>query len=99
MLGAVSALVGVFTVAERGYFNFASPPLMLPAYSAVFLGAAVFSKKRRFDIFGSVFSAYFLLVLGNGLSLLNQPRWIGSVISGFILLVAVLANMPKNRKV
>jgi hypothetical protein len=38
-------------------------------------------------------------VLSNGLSLMNQPRWIGSVISGFILLVAVLANMPKNRKV
>ena len=31
MIGAVSALVGVVTVAERGYFNFASPPLMLPA--------------------------------------------------------------------
>jgi hypothetical protein len=30
---------------------------------------------------------------------MNQPRWIGSVISGFILLIAVFANMPKNRKV
>jgi len=99
IVGGVSALVGVITVAERGYFNFASPPLMLQAYSAAFLGAAVFSKKRRFDIFGSVFSAFFLLVLSNGLSLMNQPRWIGSVISGIILLVAVLANMPKNRKV
>jgi ribose/xylose/arabinose/galactoside ABC-type transport system permease subunit len=99
IIGAVAALVGVFTVAERGYFNFASPPLMLPAYSAVFLGAAVFTKKRRFDILGSVFSAFFLLVLSNGLSLMNQPRWIGSVISGAILLIAVLANMPKNRKV
>ncbi len=99
LIGAASALVGLITVAERGYFNFASPPLMLQAYSAAFLGAAVFSKKRRFDIFGSVFSAFFLLVLSNGLSLMNQPRWIGSVISGCILLVAVLANMPKNRKV
>lgn len=99
LVGSVSALVGVITVAERGYFNFSSPPLMLQAYSSAFLGAAVFSKKRRFDILGSVFSAFFLLVLSNGLSLMNQPRWIGSVISGFILLVAVLANMPKNRKV
>jgi ribose/xylose/arabinose/galactoside ABC-type transport system permease subunit len=99
LVGSVSALVGVMTLAERGYFNFASPPLMLQAYSSAFLGAAVFSKKRRFDILGSVFSAFFLLVLSNGLSLMNQPRWIGSVISGFILLVAVLANMPKNRKV
>lgn len=99
LIGVVSAIAGVMTLAERGYFNFSSPPLMLPAYSSAFLGAAVFSKKRRFDIFGSVFSAFFLLVLSNGLSLMNQPRWIGSVISGLILLVAVIANMPKNRKV
>jgi ribose transport system permease protein len=99
LVGAVSALAGAMAVAERGYFNFASPPLMLLAYSSAFLGAAVWSKKRRFDIFGSLFAAFFLLALGNGLSLMNQPRWIGSVISGLILLVAVVANMPKNRKV
>jgi ribose transport system permease protein len=99
LIGVVSAFVGVLTLSERGYFNFASPPLMLQAYSATFLGAAVFSKKRRFDILCSVFSAFFLLVLSNGLSLMNEPRWIGSIISGIILLVAVVANMPKNRKV
>jgi len=99
IIGALSDLVGAMTLTERGYFYFASPPLMLQAYSSAFLGAAVFTKKRRFDILGSVFSAFFLQVLSNGLSLLNQPRWIGSVISGFILLIAVLANMPKNRKV
>lgn len=99
LIGAIAAVVGVMTLAERGYFNSASPPLLLQAYSAAFLGAAVFAKKRRFDIFGSVFSVFFLLVLSNGLSLMNQPRWIGSVISGIILLIAVLTNMPKDRKV
>jgi ribose transport system permease protein len=99
LIGAISAFAGTMTLAERGYFNSASPPLLLQAYSAAFLGAAVFSKKRRFDVLGSVFSVFFLLVLSNGLSLLNQPRWIGSVISGAILLVAVLTNKPKDRKV
>jgi ribose/xylose/arabinose/galactoside ABC-type transport system permease subunit len=99
VIGALSALVGVMTLTERGYFYFASPPLMLQAYSSAFLGAAVLTRKRRFDILASVFSAFFLLTLSNGLSLMNQPRWIGSVISGFILLIAVFANMPKNRKV
>jgi ribose/xylose/arabinose/galactoside ABC-type transport system permease subunit len=99
LIGAISALVGVMTLTERGYFNSASPPMLLQAYSAAFLGAAVFSKKRRFDVLGSIFSVFFLLVLSNGLSLLNQPRWIGSVISGAILLIAVLTNMPKDRKV
>jgi ribose transport system permease protein len=92
-------MVGIMTLTERGYFNSASPPMLLQAYSAAFLGAAVFSKKRRFDVLGSIFSVFFLLVLSNGLSLLNQPRWIGSVISGAILLIAVLTNMPKDRKV
>lgn len=99
LMGAISALAGAMTLAERGYFNWASPPLLLQAYSAAFLGAAVFSKKRRFDVLGSVFSVFFLLVLGNGLSLLNQPRWIGSIISGAILLIVVLTNKPKDRKV
>jgi ribose/xylose/arabinose/galactoside ABC-type transport system permease subunit len=99
LIGAISAMVGIMTLTERGYFNSASPPMLLQAYSAAFLGAAVFSKKRRFDVLGSIFSVFFLLVLSNGLSLLNQPRWIGSVISGAILLIAVLTNMPKDRKV
>ena len=49
--------------AERGYFNMASPPLLLQAYTAAFLGAAVLAKKKRFDVFGSVFSVFVLLVL------------------------------------
>jgi ribose transport system permease protein len=99
LIGGIAALGGLISLTERGYFNSASPPLLLQAYTAAFLGAAVFAKKRRFDIFGSVFAVFVLVVLNNGLSLLNQPRWIGSVISGAVLLVAVLANRPKNREV
>jgi ABC-type xylose transport system permease subunit len=62
-------------------------------------GAAVLAKKKRFDAFGSVFSVFVLLVLSNGLSLMNQPRWIASAISGAVLLVAVLLNRPQGRKV
>jgi ribose/xylose/arabinose/galactoside ABC-type transport system permease subunit len=99
LIGFIAALAGSIALAERGYFNMASPPLLLPAYTAAFLGAAVLAKKKRFDVFGSVFSVFVLLVLGNGLSLLNQPRWIASAISGLVLLVAVLLNRPQNRKV
>jgi ribose transport system permease protein len=98
-IGAISALAGAIVLSERGYFNMASPPLLLQAYTAAFLGAAVLAKKKRFDAFGSVFSVFVLLVLSNGLSLMNQPRWIASVISGAVLLVAVLLNRPQGRKV
>jgi len=98
-IGAIAALSGGIQLSERGYFNMASPPLLLQAYTAAFLGAAVLAKKKRFDAFGSVFSVFVLLVLSNGLSLMNQPRWIASVISGAVLLVAVLLNRPQGRKV
>jgi ribose transport system permease protein len=99
LIGFIAALAGSIALAERGYFNMGSPPLLLPAYTAAFLGAAVLAKKKRFDIFGSVFSVFVLLALSNGLSLLNQPRWIASAISGLVLLAAVLLNRPQNRKV
>jgi ribose transport system permease protein len=98
-VGAIAALSGAIQLSERGYFNMASPPLLLQAYTAAFLGAAVLAKKKRFDAFGSVFSVFVLLVLSNGLSLMNQPRWIASAISGAVLLVAVLLNRPQGRKV
>jgi ribose transport system permease protein len=99
LVGCLAGIVGMITLTERGYFNMASPPLLLQAYTAAFLGAAVLAKKKRFDIFGSLFSVFVLLVLSNGLSLMNQPRWIASAISGVVLLVAVVLNRPQNRKV
>jgi ribose transport system permease protein len=99
LIGAIAALAGVMVLGERGYFNMASPPLLLQAYTAAFLGAAVFAKKKRFDVLGSLFSVFVLLVLSNGLSLMNQPRWIASAISGVVLLIAVVLNRPQNRKV
>jgi ribose transport system permease protein len=99
LIGAIAALAGIMVLGERGYFNMASPPLLLQAYTAAFLGAAVLAKKKRFDVLGSLFSVFVLLVLSNGLSLMNQPRWIASVISGLVLLIAVVLNRPQNRKV
>jgi ribose transport system permease protein len=99
LIGAIAALAGIMMLGERGYFNMASPPLLLQAYTAAFLGAAVLAKKKRFDVLGSLFSVFVLLVLSNGLSLMNQPRWIASVISGLVLLIAVVLNRPQNRKV
>lgn len=99
LIAALAALAGMVNLIERGYFNGASPPLLLQAYTAAFLGAAVLSKKKRFDILGTLFAVYVLVVLGNGLSLMNQPRWIANVISGVVLVIAVVLNRPKNRKV
>ncbi|MGH1369518.1 MAG: ABC transporter permease [Maritimibacter sp.] len=99
LVALLAASAGLINLAERGYFNGASPPLLLQSYTAAFLGAAVLTKKKRFDILGTLFAVFVLLVLTNGLSLMNQPRWISNVISGIVLLVAVILNRPKHRKV
>lgn len=99
LIALLAASAGTINLVERGYFNGASPPLLLQSYTAAFLGAAVLTKKKRFDILGTLFAVFVLLVLTNGLSLMNQPRWISNVISGIVLLIAVILNRPKHRKV
>lgn len=99
LIALLAATAGTVNLVERGYFNGASPPLLLQSYTAAFLGAAVLTKKKRFDVLGTLFSVFVLLVLTNGLSLMNQPRWIANVISGIVLVTAVVLNRPKHRKV
>lgn len=99
LIALLAALAGLVGLVDRGYFNGASPPLLLQSYTAAFLGAAVLTKKKRFDVLGTLFAVFVLMVLTNGLSLMNQPRWISNVISGIVLLAAVIMNRPKHRKV
>jgi ribose/xylose/arabinose/galactoside ABC-type transport system permease subunit len=89
LVGVLAGIAAVIGLSERGYFNGASPPLLLQSYTVAFLGTAVFAL-RRFTIGGTVVAVLFLQTLSNGLGLLNQPTWIVSVINGLVLLTAVV---------
>jgi ribose transport system permease protein len=95
--GALAGIAGVVGLADHGYFNGSSPPLLLQSYTVAFLGTAVFAL-RRFTIGGTVVAVLFLQTLTNGLSLLNQPTWIVSMVNGSVLLTAVVLTRRRGRQ-
>lgn len=96
LAGILSAVAGIAALGYQGYFPSAAVPYLLQAYTAAFLGRAVW-RDRGFTMTGTLVAIFFLQVLSNGLSLLNEPTWIVSVISGVVLLVAVGATLGKRQ--
>lgn len=89
LTGVLAAVAGILFTARNGYFAQSLPQFLLPAYAAAFFGAASIGR-RGFSVGATVFGALYLAVLANGLTVMNQPVWVASVVQGFVLFVAVL---------
>jgi ribose transport system permease protein len=89
LTGLLAGFAGVLFTARNGYFANALPPYLLPAYAAAFFGAAGVGR-RGFSVPATLFGALYLSVLANGLTVLNEPLWVTSVIQGLVLFIAVL---------
>jgi ribose transport system permease protein len=87
--GVLAGFAGILFTARNGYFANALPPYLLPAYAAAFFGAAGIGR-RGFSVPATLFGALYLSVLANGLTVLNEPQWVTSVVQGVVLFVAVL---------
>lgn len=72
-------------------------PYLLPAYAAVFLGAAV-GTPGRFTILGTAFGVIFLQVLATGLAMLTLPGAAILIIQGLVLAAAIVVNQIGGRK-
>jgi ribose transport system permease protein len=86
----VAALAAIVFTAELGNASYdAGSPYLLPAFSAVFLGATQI-KPGRFNVWGTVVSIYLLAVGVKGLEL-RWPAapWITDLFDGAVLIVAV----------
>jgi ribose transport system permease protein len=97
--GAIAALGGVLYAAQIGA---ATPGVgssfLLPAYAAVFLGAAAF-RTRRFSIPGTLVAAILLAATVTGLLECGVPTWTDQVFNGAILVVAVIwSNLMSRRR-
>lgn len=97
--GAIAALGGVLYSAQIGA---ATPGVgssfLLPAYAAVFLGAAAF-RTRRFSIPGTLVAAILLAATVTGLLELGVPSWTDQVFNGAILVIAVIwSNLMSRRR-
>jgi ribose transport system permease protein len=96
--GFVSALAGVLLA---GWLGASDPNVsgtyLLPTFAAAFLGASVISP-GRFNPWGSLIAAYFLVTGVTGLELLGLAGWIEQVFYGASLVLAVAFSRLAGRR-
>jgi ribose transport system permease protein len=97
LLGGLAGLAGVVVTSQAGsYFPNSSIGLLLPPYSAVFLGAAVVGR-GRFSAPATIYGIAFIALLERGLTIMNKPAAMIDVIEGGVLLIAVLLASLERR--
>lgn len=90
LLSALGAwLAGLIVLGQTGSAQASiGDPYLLPAYAAVFLGAATITP-GRFNIVGTVIATFLLAVGTTGLQLFGLATWVTEVFDGGVLIVAV----------
>lgn len=89
-LGAIASIAGIVLMSRAAsYYPSSATGFLLSGYAAAFLGAAVL-RRNRFNIGGAFIGVLWIVVLQNGLTILNQPAWAGYLIQGTLLLIAVV---------
>ena len=79
-------LVATFTAGQPNFQG----SYFVDGLTAVFLGALVI-KAGKPNVIGTLIGAIFIMVLGNGLTLLGVPFFVGIIIKGALMLVGVAA--------
>lgn len=87
-----SALAGATGLLIAASSNSAAPTaadgLLLPAFTAAFLGAVVF-RESEFSIAGTLVAVLLLTTIDNGLAQSGAAIWVSSVVKGVLLVAAV----------
>lgn len=87
--GLLAGIAGVLLTARINAGDpAAGPSLLLPALSAVFLGATQF-RGGRFNVWGTILAVLVLAIGIKGLQLSGAPSWITHLFNGIALLFAV----------
>lgn len=98
IVGVTAAIVGLLITAQSGSYSPAiGTPYLLPAFAAVFLGAAVF-RPGEFNVPGTVVGVLFLGVIQTGLTMLDLEPYMINLVQGGILVVAVLVSRLGQKK-
>ncbi|MDQ3558692.1 MAG: ABC transporter permease, partial [Pseudomonadota bacterium] len=95
--GGLSALAGLLLAARLGSVQHTmGEALLLPAYAAAFLGAAA-SRSGIPNIGGTFLGVLIAGVIANGLTILGAEPFIQRIITGAIILAAVLIRHVGRR--
>lgn len=98
IVGVGAAVAGVIITAQAAsaYPNSATG-LLIPAYAAVFLGAAVL-RPGQFHIWGTLIGVMFMATIQNGLTLMNYSSSTTNIIQGAVFIAAVLVSRIGSRR-
>ncbi len=92
VVGVAAAVVGILLISlSSSYSPNGGASYLLPAFAAVFLGAAVF-RPGEFNVPGTVVGVLFLGVIQTGLVMLNFETYVINLVQGGILIAAVLVS-------
>jgi ribose/xylose/arabinose/galactoside ABC-type transport system permease subunit len=91
LVGACAGVSGILLTSQAGqYYPDPGSSLLLPAFAAAYLSLSL-GRGWRFNVGGAIVGALFLAVVSTGVTMLNQPSWLGQLLQGLILLIAILA--------
>jgi ribose transport system permease protein len=86
--GSISGIAGVLYASQNGPSLTFGPALLLPAFSAAFLGSTQL-KPGRVNIWGTLIAVYVLATGVKGLQLVTGVQWLGDMFNGTALIAAV----------
>jgi len=86
----IAGFAGVVLAAKLGTGNPDSgPPYLLPAFTAVFLGATQIKRGGRANVVGTLIAIYLLAAGVKGLQLAGAPVYLNDLFNGLALIIAV----------
>jgi ribose transport system permease protein len=86
--GGICGIAGVLYASQNGPSLTFGPALLLPAFSAAFLGSTQL-KPGRVNIWGTLIAVYVLATGVKGLQLVTGVQWLGDMFNGTALIAAV----------
>ena len=97
--GFLAALAGVVLSARVGSSSpDIGPPYLLPAFSAVLLGATQVKTNGRVNVFGTLVAVVLLATGIYGLQLAGAPTYVSDLFNGVALILAVSIAVRINRR-
>jgi ribose transport system permease protein len=95
-MGAMAGIAGIILTSRAGgTFPDSGTGLLLPVYTAAFLGASALGRRGQFHPLATYFGVIFIGSLQTGLTMVQAPAWSAQLVTGIVLVMAVLVALRK----